>query len=121
MADITKELFSGSSGGRGIKIGATVSPGTLVHATGTSATIKDEVWLALQNNDTSEREAIIQWGDVTSVDDDVRVTIPSRVGLIVAIPGHCLSGTGAAARNVRVYCATTNVLVAHGFVNRITP
>ena len=114
MADITKELFSGSSGGRGIKIGATVSPGTLVHATGTSATIKDEVWLALQNNDTSER-------DVTSVDDDVRVTIPSRVGLIVAIPGHCLSGTGAAARNVRVYCATTNVLVAHGFVNRITP
>ena len=44
--DVARIPFSASTQGQGIKIAATTTPGTLVHTTGTSATIQDafESW-----------------------------------------------------------------------------
>lgn len=119
MATFTKTVLSGSTQGRGIKVAATASSGTTIHATGTSATILDEVWLYAYNSDTSNRLLTIQYGSTTSPDDDIKITIPTQSGLVLVVPGLVLTGTGAAANTVRAYAANANVITIHGYVNRI--
>jgi hypothetical protein len=120
MPTFSKELLSGSSGGRGIKVAATASTGTTIHATGTSATIKDEVWLYATNNDTAAIVLTIQLGGTTATDDDISLLIPSKSGLTLVIPGLVLIGTGSAARTIAAYAATANKIIITGYVNRIT-
>lgn len=120
MATYSKQLLSGSTNGRPVKVVATASSGTLIHATGTSSSIIDEVWLYAYNSDTAARTLTIQFGGTTAVDDDIRVTIPSQSGLTLVVPGLILTGTGAAANNVRAYASVTNVVTVSGYVNRIS-
>lgn len=119
MASFTKTLLSGSTQGRGIKVVATSSSGTTIHATGTSSSVIDEVWLYAYNSDTTARLLTVQFGGTTSVDDDIRVTIPAQSGLVLVAPGLTLTGTGSAANTIRAYAAATNVITIHGYVNRI--
>ena len=71
MATFTKTLLSGSTQGKAIKIAATTSgsAGTTIHATGTSASIQDEVWLYAYNSAATATVLTIQWGGVTAVDN----------------------------------------------------
>jgi len=119
MATFSKVLLSGSTQGRGIKVVATASTGTTIHATGTSASVIDEVWLYAYNGHTSAVLLTIQYGSTTSPDDDIKVTIPAQSGLVLVAPGLVLTGTGAAANTVRAFAATANVVTIHGYVNRI--
>lgn len=120
MAVFTKQLLSGSTQGRAIKVAATASAGTLIHATGTSSSVIDEVWLYAYNSSTGPITLTIQYGGTTSVDDDIRLDIPPTSGLTLVVPGLILTGTGAAANNVRAYAGTTNVVTVTGYVNRIS-
>lgn len=104
-----------------IKVAATATPGTVIHATGTSATSIDEIGLEAINTDTVDRQLTVEWGGVTSPDDLIEVTIPAKSGLVVVVPGDRLSGTGAAARTVAVFAATANVINILPRVNRYTP
>lgn len=119
MATFTKTLLSGSTQGRGIKVAATASSGTTVHATGTSASNIDEVWLYAYNSDSTNRELTIQYGATSTPDDDITVTIPTKAGLILVVPGLILTGTGSAANTIRAYSEVANVITIHGYVNRI--
>lgn len=119
MATFTKTLLSGSTQGRGIKVVATATPGTTIHATGISAATIDEVWLYAYNSDTSNRLLTIQWGNTTSPDDEIKVTIATQSGLALIVPGLTLTGTGSAANTIRAFAATTNVITIHGYVNRV--
>ena len=121
MATFSKELLSGSTGGRPIKVAATATPGTLVHATGISATVLDEVWLYAHNSSAAAVDLTIEFGGVTSPDDLLLFSIPAGAGLTLAVPGLALAGDGAAARNVRAFAGTTNVLVVMWYLNRIPP
>jgi len=121
MATYTKVLLSGSTGGRPIKVAATATAGTTIHATGISATIIDEVWLYATNTDTSTRTLTIEFGGVTSPDDLIIVGIPALSGITVLLPGQPLTGDGAAARTIRAFCSVANKVNIIGFVNRITP
>lgn len=120
MATYSKVLLSGSTQGKGIKVVATASTGTTIHATGTSSTTEDEVWLYAYNSDTAARLLTIQFGGTTSPDNDIKVTIPSQSGLTLVVPGLVLTGTGAAANTVYAYAATANVITISGYVNRIS-
>jgi hypothetical protein len=120
MATFVKTLLSGSTQGREIKVVATASSGTTIHATGTSSSIIDEVWLYAYNSDTAARLLTIQWGATSTPDDDIKVTIPPQSGLTLVVPGLILTGTGAAANTVRAYAATANVIMISGYVNRIS-
>lgn len=113
--------FSASVGGRGIKVVATATPGTTIHATGVSATVVDQFMLYAVNSDTLDRKLTIEYGGVTAPDDLIEVTIPAESGLVLVLNGELLSGTGAAARTVGAFCATANVVMIHGFVRRLTP
>lgn len=119
MATFTKTLLSGSTQGKGIKVAATSSPGTTIHATGTSSATVDETWLYAYNSDTSARLLTVQMGGTATPDDDIKVTIPAQSGLVLVAPGLTLTGTGSAANTIRAYAATTNVITIHGYVNRI--
>lgn len=119
MANFSKVLLSGSTQGRGIKVAATSSPGTTIHATGTSSIAEDEVWLYAYNSAASSVLLTIQYGNTTSPDDDIKISIPPQSGLTLVVPGLVLTGTGSAANTVRAFAASANVITIHGFVNRI--
>ena len=119
MALYSKLRLSGSTGGRPILVAATATPGTLVHATGISATVIDELWLYAVNTDTTDRKLTVEFGGVTAPDDLIELTIRAESGLVLLVPGLPLSGDGAAARNVRAFAALTNVVTILGYVNRI--
>lgn len=121
MATFSKVLLSGSTGGRLIKVAATSTPGTTIHATGTSSSIIDEVWIYAVNSDTSDRKLTIEFGGTTSPDDLIEYTVKAESGLYLIVPGFVLVGTGSAARSVTAFCATANVVSIGGYVNRITP
>ncbi len=109
---LTKEYLSGSTTGRGIKIAATATAGTLVHTA--HATAKDKLWVYLSNTSASDVVATIEFGGTTSVDDHVKVTVPANK-TILAIPGLIISNSLA----VRIFAATGNVLSAFGEVDRL--
>ena len=119
MATFTKTLLSGSTQGRGIKVVAMSSSGTTIHATGTSSSTIDEVWLYAYNGDTTARLLTIQWGNTSTPDDDIKINIPAQSGLVLVAPGLTLTGTGSAANTIRAYAAAANVITIHGYVNRV--
>lgn len=122
-AEFTKVLLSGSTRGKPIKIGATATPGTVIHATGISATIIDEITIYAFNSDTVDRTLTVEFGGVTDPDDLIvkLYNIPARVGRWIVVDAQPLVGTGAAASTVAAFASVTNVLTISGFVNRITP
>ena len=120
MATFSKVLLSGSTQGKAIKVAATTSTGTTIHATGTSSSIIDEVWLYAYNSSASSVVLTIQYGGTTAVDNDIKLTIPATSGLTLVVPGLTLTGTGSAANTVYAYAGTTNVVTISGYVNRIS-
>jgi hypothetical protein len=122
MATFTKVLLSGSTQGKAIKVSATTSgsAGTTIHATGTSSSIIDEVWLYAYNSSASAVVLTVQWGGVTAVDNETKILIPPTSGLTLVIPGLIITGTGSAANTIAAYAATTNVITISGYVNRIS-
>ena len=121
MATFSKQLLSGSTGGRLIEVAATSTPGTTIHATGTSATIIDEIWLYAVNSSGTDDKLTIEFGGTTSPDDLIEFTVTAESGLYLIIPGLVLTGDGASARTITAFAGTTNVLNIGGYVNRITP
>lgn len=121
MATFTKVLLSGSSQGKAIKVAATSSLGTLIHSTGSSTTIIDEIWLYAYNSHTSAVPLTIQFGGSTSPDNDIKVTIQPQAGLKVVVPGLVLTGLGGSFNSgTYAYAGTANVIMLSGYVNRIT-
>lgn len=117
---ITKIPLSASSGGTGVRLVATSSAGTIVHATGTSSTTIDEVWMWATNTDTVDRKLTIEFGGTTSPDHHIEITIPAESGLVQVMPGIPLTGTGVATREIKAFAAAGNVIMLYGFVHRIS-
>jgi hypothetical protein len=114
MATFSKQLLSGGTDGKNIKVVATGTPGTTVHTA--HATSKDEVWVWACNTDTSSRKLTIEFGGTTSPDDLIEVTVPAESGTMLIIPGWVLTNSTV----VRAFAAAANVVVVNGFINRIT-
>ena len=118
MATYTKTLLSGSSQGQPITVVQTASTGTTIHATGTSSTTFDEIWLYATNTSTAAVVLTIQYGGTATV-NQIQQTIPANSGLTLIVPGLVLTGTGAAANTVYAYAGTASVVNISGYVNRI--
>jgi hypothetical protein len=101
-------------------VAATATTGTTIHATGTSSSIIDEIWLYAVNSDTTNRKLTIEFGGTSSPDDLIELTVTAESGLVLVVPGLVLAGTGSAARTVTAFAATANVISIGGYVNRIT-
>ena len=121
MANAVSRIpLSGSTQGKGIKIAAIATPGTMLHTTGNSVAILDTVWLYMTNSDTTAKKITIEWGAAAVPDDNIELMIPAEAGSPSVFPA-CCSPAPAAGNIVRAFCATTNLVVAFGYVDRITP
>ena len=121
MATFTKLALqpAGSTGtGLGIKVAATATAGTAIHTASSTATTIDEIWLYAVNTSTSSVKLTIEWGEATAPDGNIELTVLPEAGLVTVIPGLVLQGN-ATAKVVRAFAASANVVVVHGFVNRI--
>lgn len=121
MATFSKVLLSGSTQGRGILVTGIMTPGTTVHATGTSSSIQDEVWLYAVNSDTADRKLTVEFGGTTVPNDQIEFTVKAENGLYLIVPGLVITGTGSAANTIRAYANGSGLISIFGYVNRITP
>ena len=122
MATFTKLTLqpAGTTGtGLGVKVAATATAGTAIHTASATATTIDEIWLYAVNSSASSVKLTIEWGQADAPDGNIEVTVLPEAGLVTVIPGLPLQGN-ATAKVVRAFAATANVIVVHGFVNRIT-
>jgi len=115
MVAITKQKLSEATNGRAIKVGATATPGTLIHTAVNTASIVDEVWLYAQNTSANDVKLTLEFGGVTAPDDLVEFTVPAEDGLYLVAPGLLLDGGVL----VRAFAGTIDVLTILGYVNRI--
>lgn len=98
------------------------APGSVnVHTTGTSATVMDEVWLWIANND-STATAECEVGN-PGAGYIFYVKIPPKTGLNLVLPGVVWRGSGSAGRTITVTetVGSANDVYISGYVNRITP
>lgn len=114
--DFKKARLSASTDGRGVKISATASPGSLIHTAMASLAAYewDEIWLRVVNTASSAVKLTLEWGDTNAPDDQIELTIPGEQGLVEVVKGHLLHN----GLTVRAFADTANVLVVHGYVNR---
>lgn len=122
MATFTKLALqpAGSTGtGLGVKVAATATAGTAVHTASATATTIDEIWLYAVNTSATSVKLTIEWGQADAPDGNIEVTVLPEAGLVTVIPGLVLQGN-ATAKVVKAFAGTANVIVVHGFVNRIT-
>jgi hypothetical protein len=120
MPTFTKHTFNGATHGFPQDIGATGSAGTLVHtvgATATTGTEFDSIYLFLTNSSAQSQLCTIEFGG-TATEYHIPVTVPSRDGPLLVIPGWPLVATDSI---VRAFTSTsTEGVRVTGYVNRAT-
>lgn len=114
MATYTKIKLSGSTDGKGIKVVATATAGTTIHTA--HATDLDEIWIYAVNSQAAAVKLTLEWGEATAPEGNIEVTIPGESGLFLVVPGLLLTNSLV----VKAFANTANVVIIHGFVNRIT-
>ncbi len=118
MASFLKRKLSGSTDGMPIKVVATATAGTTIHTavSGTTDGTYDEIWLYAQNNHTAAVTLTIEYGGATAPDQNIIVTLASKSGLSLIVPGLILQN----GLTVKAFAGTANVVTIMGWVNRIT-
>lgn len=116
MATFAKMVLSGSTNGKGIKVAATSTPGTTIHTAVSGTSSWDEIWIYAFNSNSVVEMLTLQWGGVSSPDDDIVVALQPGQGLMLIIPGMVLQNSLA----LKAFATDANMVIIHGFVNRIT-
>jgi len=116
MATFSKVLLSGSTDGKAIKVAATATAGTTIHTAGAGQSNRDEIWLYAVNSSASSVKLTIEWGEATAPDGNIELTVTGESGLVLVIPGLLLQNSLVC----KAFAATANVILIHGYVNRIT-
>ena len=116
MATFSKQILSGGTTGKNIKVVATASAGTTIHTAVSGTSDLDEVWLYAMNTDSADRKLTIEYGGTTSPDDLTEQTITTEAGWTLVCPGLLLQN----GLVIKAFAAAANVVVINGYVNRIT-
>jgi hypothetical protein len=122
MATLSKLCLqpAGTTGtGLAIKVAANATAGTAIHTASSTATTIDEIWLYAVNSSASSVKLTIEWGQADAPDGNIELSVAAESGLVLVIPGLLLQGN-ASAKVVRAFAGTANVILIHGYVNRIT-
>jgi hypothetical protein len=118
MATAVKRKLSGSTDGKPIKVVPTATAGTTIHTAvaGTTAGTFDEIWLWAYNGHTADVVLTVEFGGATVPDQNIIVTIPTKAGLTLVVPGLILQN----GMVVAAFAATANVITISGYVHAIT-
>ena len=112
---VTKQILSGSTNGKGIKVVATSTPGTTIHTAVSGTSSMDEIWLWAYNGHTADVILTIEWGEATVPDGNTIITIPFKQGRFCVVDGRLLNNSLV----VKAFASITNVVIIDGFVNAI--
>ena len=115
MATFSKRLLSGSTNGKGIKVAATATAGTTIHTAVAGTSDFDEVWIWAVNSSGTNVKLTLEWGEATAPDGNIEFTVTAEDGLKCVVPGLLIQNELV----VKAFAGTGDVLVIHGFVNRI--
>ncbi len=117
MAVYSRQLLSGSTNGKSIKVVATATAGTTIHTAVTGTTAFDEIYAWVTNTDTVAHTLTIEYGGVTDPDNLIvkAVSIPASSPPIPILTGQVLQN----GLVVGAFADTANKLLITGFVNRI--
>jgi hypothetical protein len=117
MATYSRQLLSGSTNGKSIKVVATATAGTTIHTAIAGTTAFDEIYAWVTNTDTVARNLTIEYGGVTDPDNLIckTVSIPALSGPIPILTGQVLQN----ALVIGAFCDSANKLLITGYVNRI--
>tara|TARA_Y100000361_G_C11150184_1_gene340568 strand:- start:1130 stop:1492 length:363 start_codon:yes stop_codon:yes gene_type:complete len=117
---VTKGLLSGTSANDGQAYDVTTSV-TTVHTGPTATTSYDEIWIYATNASATDAVLHIGWGaNPDTLDDNrIKVTIPTKTGYKLVIPGLILKGN-ASALTVECKASLANSINLTGYVNHIT-
>jgi len=116
MATYAKQLLSGSTNGKGIKVVATATAGTTIHTAVSGTSDLDELWIYAVNSDSSDVKLTLEWGEATAPDGNIEQTVPAESGLMLLTPGLLLQNSLV----LKAFAGSANVIVIHGYCNRIT-
>jgi len=114
-ATFSKLVLSGSTNGKGVKVVQTATAGTTIHTA--HATALDEIWLYAVNSSASSVKLTLEWGEATAPDGNIELTVTAESGLVLVCAGLLLTNSLV----VKAFAGTANVVMLHGYVNRITP
>lgn len=116
MAIFSKQLLSGSTNGKAIKVAATATAGTLIHTAASGTSTIDEIWLYAHNTSSATVKLTIEWGEATAPDGHIEINIGAEgTGMVLVAPGIPLQNSLV----VRAFAGTANVINIFGYVNRI--
>ena len=57
----------------------------------------------------------LEWGEATAPNGNIEQTVPAESGLMLLVPGLLLQN----GLTVKAFAGTTNVIVIHGYANKI--
>lgn len=116
MATYSKQLLSGSTNGKGIKVAATATAGTTIHTAVSGTSSIDEIWLYANNTSASAVKLTLEWGEATAPDGNIEINIGAEgTGMILIAPGIPLQN----GLVVKAFAGSANVINIFGYVNRI--
>ncbi len=112
---ITKNKLSGSVDGKLVKVGATATPGTLIHTAVSGIVDLDEIWIYAVNISNAKVNLTIEWGGVASPDDLIEVGLQGGEGFVLVTPGAILNN----GKVIRAFASSADVINILGWVNEI--
>ena len=116
MATYSKRLLSGSTNGKGIKVVQTATAGTTIHTAVSGASDLDELWIYAVNSSGADVKLTLEWGEATAPDGNIEITVPTESGLMLLTPGLLLQNSLV----LKAFASSANVIIIHGYCNRIT-
>lgn len=121
MGSFAKVAFN--SGAGVVPVGPMGGPDTLIHTTGTSASILDEVWVWANNSQSYDIYLNLYLGTPSGLSSNEIVLLVPAYSTVLAIPGIPISGNGTVGRPVNALAVSmsTGDVTVFGYVNRITP
>ena len=116
MATFSKQLLSGSTNGKAIKVVQTATAGTTIHTAVSGTSSFDEIWLYAHNSSSGTVKLTLEWGEATAPDGNIEINIGAEgTGLVLVAPGLLLQNSLV----IKAFAATANVITLTGYVNRI--
>lgn len=116
MATYSKQFLSGSVNGKAILVsGTATASANTIHTAVAGTSSLDEIWLYAVNTSNSNVKLTIEYGETTSPNGHIEITVLAESGAVCVVPGFLLQN----ALVVKAFAATTNVITIYGFINRV--
>lgn len=118
MASYSRQLLSGSVNGKPVKVAATATPGTTLHTAVAGTAAYDEVYVWLTNTGAAAVAVTVEFGSAADPDGLIvkGLSLPANSPPIPVLTGQVLQN----GLTVGVFASAANVVVASGYVNRIS-